>query len=508
MIVLIDTTATGSEVHPGPWLDAAREIAPTIIWNSTLTGSTTVAQWSEVVAFAQERDASTVIIVQPDQHFLDSAIVKEAIGPTSDHKWDYFTQYEHCRLPIGIGCRAVSLKNQAIRNWTKSPSELINHIIANPLDFICYYDPKEYVEYEESLPDSRYRAGHSFFSRAADESSLNAFINKTKQIAPPIYECGKTTQYVDERLLPAGFGFESVECADFPTYVMFDVTNVCNARCVHCPHSTVFPEKRGAKRHLPIDIYKRVIDECVGKSLSFVRITADGEPLIHPNIMEMLDYAREKNVGPVGLTSNGSLMNEETAKKVIDSGIFMVDFSLDAATEETYKTIRVGLSFKKTHENVLRFIELARERRPEMKVMVSYVKQEGNLDEVDTFRDYWEPIVDKVLVRELISNVNLVDTPRADTRIQRRWPCPHFFRRVVINYDGELKACPIDWENKTSYRSLNETTLFDAWHSAYYHQARMEHLNLMFGPDSACGDCADWAGSPWELGYEKVIKHI
>ena len=46
---------------------------------------------------------------------------------------------------------------------------------------------------------------------------------------------------VDERGVRAPYGFESIACGHFPTYVMFDITNLCNARCIHCPQSIVGP---------------------------------------------------------------------------------------------------------------------------------------------------------------------------------------------------------------------------------------------------------------------------
>jgi hypothetical protein len=36
----------------------------------------------------------------------------------------------------------------------------------------------------------------------------------------------------------------------------------------------------------------------------------------------------------------------------------------------------------------------------------------------------------------------------------------------------------------------------------------MEHLNNLFSEDSICKDCPDWQGSPWKLGYEKVISSL
>lgn len=191
----------------------------------------------------------------------------------------------------------------------------------------------------------------------------------------------------------------------------------------------------------------------------------------------------------------------------MDNGLFMIDISLDAATEETYKKIRRGLPFEKVIENVNRMITIRDKKKSPIKIMVSFVKQKDNLKELELFEREWKDKVDKVLIREMISNVNLVKTD-ANTAGVERWPCPHLFRRIVINYDGIIKMCPVDWENKTSYLSVKETSIYDAWHSEFYRKNRSEHLNNDFSPDSPCGPCSDWLGSPWALGYEKVIKKL
>ncbi len=321
----------------------------------------------------------------------------------------------------------------------------------------------------------------------------------------PIYSQPGTSVKCDERKFPASYGFESQECAEFPTYIMFDITNVCNSKCIHCPHSTVY-SKSNTPVFLKLDVYKKVIDECAGRKIHFVRITADGEPLLHQELIVMINYASKQKVGPVGLTTNGSLLNSSTIKEIVESDLFMIDISLDAAKSTTYEKIRNGLSFEKTINNVKSLLEYKNKIGSPLKVMVSFVKQEDNLSEVEEFENYWKPLVDKVLIREMISNVNLVKIEKGNN--VARWPCPHWFRRIVVNYEGVIKACPIDWKNGTAYMHVSETSIYDAWHSDFYQKNRFEHLNNNFSTDSICKDCMDWQGSPWELGYEKVVAGL
>ena len=314
--------------------------------------------------------------------------------------------------------------------------------------------------------------------------------------------------------MPAAYGFESAACAEFPTYVMFDITNVCNARCIHCPQSLReedgsrpgFLRERG---HQTLAAFRGVIDECARHRVDFVRITADGEPLVHPDLFAMLEYARAAGVGPVGLTTNGSLLSRARAERLLDSGVALVDFSLDAAREETFRAVRVGLSFERTVRNVLRFLELRDRAGSDVRVVVSFVKQRANLGELDEFIETWRPRVDEVVVREMISNVGLGEPsenlwPGWDAR----WPCAHFFRRVVINHDGELKACPVDWRQRTVNRPVSEVSVYDQWHGDFYWSHRMQHLNDSIAETSACRECPDWAGTPWDVGYEKIVGRL
>ncbi len=522
MILLIDNIDCSHNIEHywalSRFLEKINKIGlPTVIWDEKnldlMNYFPLINSSSQLFSFASQYNAKMVVYVEGTQLFLDSEVIKKGLINIKSENFDYFTQWEHCRLPVGIGCRVFSLVSMNKSN-ASNPSEYLNLIRNNPNGYIFSYDNEKYTSFGESLYDSRYSSAIMEIINHEDAIpswNLRGFLSLLKKYPKktPLYKNNELHFRLDERKMLAAYGFESPECADFPTYIMFDITNLCNAKCIHCPHSITYSQTRKKAIFLEIDIYKRVIDECVNKKLQFVRITADGEPLLHKGIIEMIDYASQKGVSPIGITTNGSLMLSEMSEKLINSGLFMIDFSLDAIKPKTYKKIRQGLPYNKVIRNIENFLELRAKKKSSIKVMVSFVKQEENQNELEEFKKKWQPIVDKVLIRECISNVNLIEIKRdQNSKTTVRWPCPHFFRRIVINYNGLIKACPIDWKNATTYKSLKETTIYDAWHSDYFWQKRMEHLNDKFSSDTICKNCKDWQGSPWELGYEKTIRNL
>ena len=443
-----------------------------------------------------------LVRVEATQLFLDIDIAAAGLARFRNHGGAYFTQWEHCRLPIGIGIRAYDAA-MVRGSGAKTFAGLDDYLFANRETLSFLYDDEAHATYQQSLLDSRL-----VLSNGANEWNLNGFLETSKDTDGLRFEPDVAAGSVDERGMAAAYGFESVACATFPTYVMFDMTNKCNAKCIHCPHSVGFPGS-DKPEYIDIEVYKTVIDQCRGKTIDFIRVTADGEPLLHPRIWELLAYAHEQGVGPLGLTSNGSALSEANAGRLMDSKIFMADFSLDAFSEETFELVRRGLSYARTHDNVRRLIEMRNQRNDPLKIMVSFVKQKENAHELDAFKAYWEPLADKVLVREMHTNVGVNDKTDAEGYGEAgRYPCPHLFRRAVADYAGDLKFCPIDWRGGSKLARAADTSIAAAWHGEDYRKHRMQHLNNVFAADSICRDCEDWKSTPWELGYEKVVGEL
>ncbi|MDJ0765542.1 MAG: radical SAM protein [Myxococcota bacterium] len=484
-----------------------------IMWNpgnvaQTAGKALSTSRMDVLAQMVEQHGGDCIVHISADQHFLDPQVSNGALSLIDEGRWDYVSQWEHCRLPVGVGVRAMSAP-ALMGMRVSSPLAAIREMISQPTTYRLRLDDSKYCNYFESLTNAC--VDHETAQMFAQEGvlfGLEGALALAKAHRLERWQPKRARQYCDERGLQATVGFESTDNAKFPGYVMFDVIDTCNSECIHCPHATTMAKRGGKRKCLPLSVFKRTIDQCADQPVRFIRVTADGEPMLHPDLMEMLGYAASNVDAPVGLTTNGSLLDEAAAEALIASGTAIVDVSIDAAHASTYEKIRRGLPFHRVVGNVERLVKMRDATSARLKIMVSFVRQALNHDEQVAFEQYWKPRVDKVLIRELTSNVNLVDTGGHPDISHPRWPCPHWFRRLVINYDGMIKACPIDWENRTVLASLDDTSLFDAWHGDAYWRHRIAHLNNTFSKEMLCAGCSDWATSPWDLGYEKVVGKL
>ena len=302
------------------------------------------------------------------------------------------------------------------------------------------------------------------------------------------------------------YGFRDPSEEVFPPIVMVDVTNVCNGRCVHCPQEN-FVKRRGYRpAYLEVALFEKFIKEVSNFKPKVVRITADGEPMLHPEIFSLLECTKTHKVEPVNLTTNGSLLSQKALERFLNIGVDVFDVSLDAFSAETYKRIRPGLSFQEVVENVHRLLALRDPART--KVMVSIIRMEKNRAELNDFVNYWESRVDRVLVRNLHSNRNYFGTTPAPEPSQPRHPCPHLWKRLILDYHGNIKFCPVDWEGVSVVGDLRTESLQEIWSGSRIGRYRTLHLERAFSQISFCGDCPDWMTSPWDHGYEKAVDAV
>ena len=294
--------------------------------------------------------------------------------------------------------------------------------------------------------------------------------------------------------------------AEFPPILIVNITNVCNLACIHCPHRTIKKRPGYRPQFMSEQVFERIAAEASRNKITVMRIACDGEGLLHPKFFELMAIAKKHRVFPINLTTNGLAMGEEASRKIIASGIDVVDVSIDAFSEQTYRSVRVGGDYRKVMENVLRLVELRNELKSPMRIFVSFVKQPANEHEQEAFRMFWEGKVDFVLLRNYCNMVGLVEDGSSRAALPERYPCPQFWKRVTINYDGNIRYCVEDWENKTVVANVMDTTIKDVWTGAQYAEYRKKQLAGAYGDMALCGACVDWVASPWNFGYEKIIN--
>ena len=135
-----------------------------------------------------------------------------------------------------------------------------------------------------------------------------------------------------------------------PVTCEIDITDgFCNNKCKHCFFGT---NTKYAPIIIPKEKIMALFDELKELGVKGIEFTGGGEPLTHPNCVEIISYAIECGFN-VGIVTNGLLL--EKIEEIIDKLTF-VRVSLDAGTSETYKYVHGVDTFDKVISNLKNII--------------------------------------------------------------------------------------------------------------------------------------------------------
>ncbi len=102
---------------------------------------------------------------------------------------------------------------------------------------------------------------------------------------------------------------------------------------------------------MDLGLYRKVIRELLSMgSINYVHLQGWGEPLLHPNLMDMINEIRGKV--DFGLTTNGLLLNEHYSSRLISLGINVIAITFAGAEPSTHNAIRIGCDFGTLVKNV------------------------------------------------------------------------------------------------------------------------------------------------------------
>ena len=96
--------------------------------------------------------------------------------------------------------------------------------------------------------------------------------------------------------------------------VSWMTTNQCNLKCVHCYQDA----EEATERELTTDEAKKMIDE-IARAGFKIMIFSGGEPLLRPDIYELVAHAASRGLRPV-FGSNGTLITDEVACRLKEAG--------------------------------------------------------------------------------------------------------------------------------------------------------------------------------------------
>lgn len=118
--------------------------------------------------------------------------------------------------------------------------------------------------------------------------------------------------------------------------IFWNLTGRCNLSCMHCYNSSGSDQE--SYTELTTDEAHSFIDDCAGLNVPVI-LFSGGEPLLRSDLFELATHAKEKRI-KTALSTNGTLITQEIAEKIRESGIGYVGISLDGATSKTHDRFR------------------------------------------------------------------------------------------------------------------------------------------------------------------------
>jgi MoaA/NifB/PqqE/SkfB family radical SAM enzyme len=308
----------------------------------------------------------------------------------------------------------------------------------------------------------------------------------------------------------------------YPLFLKIDLSPLCNIHCATCIHANIPKEllkkenahellslqQFNSSQRMPLDHYRKIIDEVKGKTLSVV-LHYLGDPYMFPDLDEASLIAYKAGMR-VHVGSNFSYkFSDERINSIINSGVTDLTVCVDGLTQELYERTRVGGKIDLVLNNLERLCQRRRElqsKRPHIEVQ--YIRFDHNkheetaikekvlaigVDQFSTLNGYTINYVN----RDPCSGIYKVRDPLQPKRFgfpNCHWP----YTSMVIRYDGEVIPCcyyRLGSQYANGIKPITLGNVFDSgvktiWNSKAYQELRKQIFDGSIMPDNSfCYGC-------------------
>jgi radical SAM protein with 4Fe4S-binding SPASM domain len=251
----------------------------------------------------------------------------------------------------------------------------------------------------------------------------------------------------------------------FPDHLDIEITNKCNMNCPMCFRPIMF--KGGITPGLmDFKLFKKIIDEAGDHHAYSIRLSWRGEPLVHPKVVDMIKYAKQKGIKEVSFLTNGLNLKGKLAEDLVKSGLDWITVSFDGLGE-TYERIRKPAKFGEALQRLKDFQEIKKKlgtTKPVLKVQSIWPAIEKDPQKYyDTFKD----IADNI-------SSNPYKSYYESDKIEHdpNFVCPQPWHRFVITWDGKATQCICTYMEEGVVGDVNKQPIADIWRGEKFNHVR------------------------------------
>ncbi len=311
-----------------------------------------------------------------------------------------------------------------------------------------------------------------------------------------------------------------------PTGIEIEMTNRCNLACIQCLRSLgLKPYKLG---DMEFEDYKKILAQF--PYVMNISLNGFGEPMMYRDFFEVVAYTRkERPWAKIGIYTNGMLIDEEKAHKLMDCGLTELNISIDAAFPDTYRRVRRGGKLPILHDNIRRLVRVREETKARFPLLglnfvmlnenegelVPFVEQtaEFGMDFINCityagydwgFRnkrtpDSYKRELDAARKRMDELGVRCKSFPDDDlswSDPKSPFACSFYWgEQFRVTYNGEITlGCCTPFKETFSYGNLLERPFSEIWNNEFYQRNR-ELAKAGVAPNKTCASCENFSKS-------------
>lgn len=292
---------------------------------------------------------------------------------------------------------------------------------------------------------------------------------------------------------------ETVIPLETPYTITIEPTNLCNLRCVFCyQHNKSAMKEAGLQMgRLDMDLYKKMIDQIkrFPQKVKKLKFGGFGEPLLHPQLPKMIEYAKEQDVAEkIDLFTNGLLLTKQKSLDLVNAGLDWVNISANGINAEDYQQ---NCDAAINMEQFLSELSYLYENRKQLFVYVKLGDNGYTDEQKQAFYEMFGDICDEIYIEPIAQNVwvdidSHSDNDKKDIAgnvIAYRHVCTMIFTSLIVTSSGEVVACCADWKKKYVIGDLRRQTIQDIWNGEPLRRLRIINLLKQRHQHDLCRDC-------------------
>ena len=274
----------------------------------------------------------------------------------------------------------------------------------------------------------------------------------------------------------------------YPPYLLIEPVSTCNLRCPFCFQTDKSFTKKPFMGVIDFDFFKKIIDQADELETGAITIASRGEPTMHKQYIEMLEYINQKeNIFEIKTNTNGTYLTEKMCHAIFKNNVTQIVISSDHYIKKDYERLRLGSNFEKVVKNVDMLFNIRKKFYPDSftEIRISGIDNERNLDR-EKFKNFWIKRCDHVTASFPLERWNTYEN---EVLPNIKDPCENLWDRMYVWFDGKVNPCDEDYKSYLSYGSAKEYDLKELWNNKAISKTREQHVKKNRNEINPCDRC-------------------